>query len=312
MDDTYFGYTIKLDAVPKNIMELMAKTINGRIRGDCIIHPEYPNKYIQLDYHPNQTWIKKEADNKIWIEIFLKAFGAPSWTSDDINRLISIFNPMMIHIPDQTFAVPALRDRTTRSASTTILDIFPIHVKTIIFGYGIIDCASKNFGSDVVRMFKQMYFREQCIDLNGNKILINDGSKLCTITDAGVEITLNYMRFAYTTKELTAIDVRSHERITSRYKNGTYTVDRPWVKKLPPKFDDMPKLSIDVINIFDPSGEFGLRNIFAPFISQDSYVDTINDLSIQKYVEEMRNFFHVASNDFLHVADGSTALQYSS
>lgn len=58
MNDTCSAVTITCRDIPKNTIQVIAGLIDGKVQDDCVIHPDHPNKYIQLDHHPDLTFHK--------------------------------------------------------------------------------------------------------------------------------------------------------------------------------------------------------------------------------------------------------------
>lgn len=284
--DTHYSLEIFWRTFPKNYMQILSEAINGKIEADRIIHPNYPTKYIHAGYYPGLKWRPN------YMKLYLKTYKAPAWTADEINKLKTAIESNGIYIVDpfmfNTITYPSLIDNITRSV--IISDIFPLQINAIIYGYIIFDEKSSSyFPIDVVRMFKQMYFRMQNIYIHPGELIIQDGPKRCIMDSEKTEISLDFIRYVYNHKndEILVVDSRTSISPSGTYKNNKFKPSTYNKNARPPKPHEIPKLSIDVINHFDPNKEWGLMDIFAPLISQESYVKVLNDLSHVKYAKEI-------------------------
>lgn len=189
----------------------------------------------------------------------LESSGGAIWTSDDLDKFELAFEyggAKISKMPTELL--------TPSNAEIESLNLFPLDIYIIIMGYTY----PYGFPSGMVAAFANTYFPHQmfnhCVESISSRI---DDMKYTNRRD-GISITIGTIRFSYENNSIYVIYeqedstfIMDYNNLTiQRIENGPF---RRRFKKRPIAIDNIPKISTEVIKLFDPKDEFGLLKHYA-------------------------------------------------
>lgn len=220
--------------------------------GHSLVSQSHPGKIMMLSQY----------------KVFLKTCnGAPHWNLNDIIHIISRLSDTGIIsflYSGHSFAKPAFQ-----CDNKNLDSLYPSGINIIIAEYLIGDIRFNVFSQQVIAIIRNKYFRDFSFRVN-NCTKIQNNTWLMSITDNYIMIDIGRLQYyGYYNGKITVVDNREFN-VTYSYQDGK--IDLQY------SVEEVTKMPIEVIQHFDPKGEFGLLQLFRPLVVNKTCNEILEDM----------------------------------
>lgn len=250
-----------------------------RIQGNCIISKQFPGKTFHIDSYRGQSLLE--------IHTFLLAFDAPAWTIDEVKHIISAIGARTRH-GIFTLDTPILR--LTGGSDIVVPSLYGHHgIMAIIMAYYYIPY----YEPTVYQMFRQLHFPSFAMICDYDSVKFQNNLWHLEWDSDTVTIKMgDIYYFAYAENDFLISDFRC-KSVSYTIRDGKIHLsqyDKSVARR--PTYSEIALLPIEVIDHFDPKGEFGLRQTFKPILTTKSTAEVLENPAFQNYYDRyLREFY---------------------